>query len=141
MATNSPTSSVTFLYFDDFPSAKRFFTSVLGLEQVLDQKWAAIWRTGPSGFVGAVDVRKASIPVVNRGGVLISLNVDDAESWHGKMTQTGASQLTPIRHNPEIGLTSFFFKGPEGYDFEIQEFTRPEDRKVFSLQIPNEAFS
>ncbi len=126
-----PASSVTFLYFHDFPGAKEFFTSVLGLEQALDQKWAVIWRIGVTGFLGAVDAKMGSIPVTSRGGVLVSLNVHDVSAWHEKMKTAPVGNLTPIKDNVEIGLRSFFFQGPEGYDFEIQEFTRPEDRKVF----------
>jgi predicted enzyme related to lactoylglutathione lyase len=132
-----PASSVTFLYFEDLHAAKEFFSSVLGLEQVLDQRWAAIYRTGQTGFLGACDARKASVSVASRGGVLISLNVDDVETWHariarpGTSNQEGVSNLTAIKENAEIGLKSFFFRGPEGYDFEIQEFTRPHDRKLF----------
>jgi len=124
-------SSITFLYFEDLPAAKDFFAAVLGLEQCVDQGWAVIWRTGQSGFVGAVDARKGSIPVTARGGGRISLNVHDVEEWHDKMKQAGVRELTPIKDNPEIGLRSFFFKGPEGYDFEIQEFVRPEEREIF----------
>ena len=126
-----PASIITFLYFENLPAAKDFFTSVLGLEQSADQGWAVIWKTGSTGFIGAVDARKGSIPVTTRGGVLISLNVDDVEVWHEKVKQAGVQELTTIRDNPEIGLRSFFFKGPEGYDFEIQEFVRPQDREVF----------
>lgn len=93
--------------------------------------FAVIWRIGPTGFIGAVDVRSGSIPVHSRGGVLVSLNVDDVQAWHEKMTRTGVTGLTPIKDHPDIGLRSFFFKGPEGYDFEIQEFIRSEDRRVF----------
>ncbi len=91
-----PASSIAFLYFDDLPAAKDFFTSVLGLEQAVDQGWAVIWRTGTTGFIGAVDVRKGSIPVTARGGVLISLNVHDVEVWHEKMKQAGVRELTAI---------------------------------------------
>lgn len=128
---NQPASIITFLYFEDLPAAQHFFTSVLGLEVASDQGFAIIWRTGPTGFIGAVDVRRGSIPVHSRGGVLVSLNVDDVQAWHEKMSLAGVSELTPVKHHPDIGLRSFFFKGPEGYDFEIQEFERPEDRKVF----------
>ena len=128
---HKPASSITFLYFEDFPAAKDFFTSVLGLETAVDQGWAMIWRTGPTGFVGAVDVRKGSIPVKTRGGVLISLNVHGVEAWYERMKHAGVSGLTPLKLHDDIGLRSFFFKGPEGYDFEIQEFIRPQDRAVF----------
>jgi len=126
-----PASSITFLYFDDLSAAKHFFGSVLELEMASDQGFAVIWRTGATGFIGAVDARKGSIPVRVRGGVLVSLNVCNVEEWHEKMTRVGVSELTPLKMHADIGLKSFFFKGPEGYDFEIQEFVRPEDRKVF----------
>ncbi len=124
-------SCVTFLYFRDFLGAKHFFTSDLGLEQVLDQGWAAIWKVGKSGFVGAVDAEKGSIPVTARDGVLVSFNVSDVTSWHERMTKAPVNRLTPVKHNSEIGLKSFFFQGPEGYNFEIQEFTAAEHRKMF----------
>jgi len=136
---SKPASSITFLYFENLPQAKDFFTSVLGLEQSADQGWAMIWRTGATGFLGAVDARKGSIPVTARGGVLISLNVDDVEVWHRRMKQAGVRELTAIKYNPDIGLRSFFFKGPEGYDFEIQEFVRPEDREVFLPRAVSES--
>ena len=124
-------SCVTFLYFDDFSGAKQFFTSVLGLEQVLDQNWAAIWRVGESGFLGAVDAEKGSIPVTSKDGVLVSFNVQNVELWRRKMAGAPVTGLTPIKHNAEIGLKSFFFQGPEGYNFEIQEFTQKEQREIF----------
>ncbi len=126
-----PSSSITFMYFNDFSRAVEFFTSVLGLEQVMDQGWAVIWKTGESGFLGAVDVTKGSIPVTSRGGVLISLNVTDVSAWHQRIGSAGVEDLTPIKDNDQIGLRSFFFRGPEGYNFEIQEFLKQRDRKVF----------
>lgn len=124
-------SCVTFLYFRDFSGAKQFFSSVLGLEEVLDQGWAAIWKVGKSGFVGAVDADKGSIPVTSRDGVLVSFTVSDVGLWHERMTGAPVTGLTPVKHNSEIGLKSFFFQGPEGYNFEIQEFTRKIQREIF----------
>jgi len=130
-------SSITFLYFDDLSATRRFFESVLCLEQVLDQTWAVIWRTGRCSFLGAVDSQKGSISATVRGGVLVTLVVEDIEHWHREIktfenVETAqVSRVTPIKENSELELKSFFFKGPEGYDFEIQEFTEPEIRKLF----------
>lgn len=131
---HQPASIITFLYFDDLDAAKRFFSTVLGLEVASDQGFAVIWKVGATGFVGAVDARRGSIPVRSRGGTLVSLNVDDVQAWHEKMARAGVSNLTQVTDHPAIGLRSFFFKGPEGYDFEIQEFVRPEDRRTFLPQ-------
>ena len=129
--SKNPTSQITFLYFHDMPKAKQFFFKTLGLEQVFDLNWVAIYRTSGSAFLGAVDASRASIKVIHRGGALISLTVDDVDSWHRKIKKAPLEHITAVKAIEEIGLRSFFFKGPEGYDFEIQEFTNPELKKMF----------
>lgn len=139
-----PVSGITFLYFDDLVGARAFFTEILGDRIVVDHGWVAIWQAGPGCFIGAVDAKRSSIPLTSRGGMLVSLNVHDVPAWHERIRgmAQGASQdapyqvtsITPITINDETGDMSFFFKGPEGYDFEIQEFLRAGERKTFLLE-------
>ena len=107
------TSQITFLYFDHLPQAKDFFEEVLQLEKVYDPEWAVVYRTTGKAFIGAVDASRGSIPVHHKGGVLISITVDNIESIES------------------VGLKSFFFKGPEGYEFEIQQFVIGELIELF----------
>ena len=127
----NPTSQITFLYFYDMPEARQFFLKTLGLEQVFDLDWVAIFRVSGNAFLGTVDASRASIKVIHRGGMLISLTVDDVDSWHKKIKKASLEHVTEVKSIEEIGLRSFFFKGPEGYDFEIQEFTNPALKKMF----------
>ncbi len=129
--SKTPTSQITFLYFDDMPKARRFFLKTLGLEQVFDLEWVAIFKVFGNAYLGAVDASRSSIKVVHRGGSLISLTVDDVTFWHKKIKKAPLEHVTEIKAIEEIGLKSFFFKGPEGYDFEIQEFTNPDLKKLF----------
>ncbi len=125
------TSSITFLYFDDLSAAKKFFTDVLGLKTVYDPGWAAVYALGPKSFIGAVDAASGSIDVPCRGGVLISLTVKNIEEVHDKFAKLGLKDLSPIEAIEDIHLRSFFFTGPEGYKFEVQQFTKDRLSELF----------
>ncbi len=123
-------SQVTFLYFEDLPRAVSFFGETLGLEEVYNPGWACIFRTGEGAFVGAVNAKDGSIEVKNRGGVLVSLTVHNIEEVRGYLEEI-VPNVSPIKKVKELDLQSFFFTGPEGYQFEIQQFTSGELRELF----------
>ncbi len=126
------TSQVTFLYFDDgLDEAAEFFGQDLGLELAYDPGWAKVWRTGRGAFVGAVKTAEGSIPVTERGGFLISLTVRNIEEVFAHLEALGKYSLSPIKMVKDIGLKSFFFKGPGNYDFEVQQFTDPHLQDIF----------
>ena len=125
------TSTITFLYFRDLENAKRFFTEVLGLKSVFDPGWACVYRLGEKAFIGAVDEGSGSIEVKAHGGVLVSLTVSDIDEAHARMRAAGAEDLSDIRTVKDIALKSFFFTGPEGYRFEVQQFTAGELSELF----------
>lgn len=128
------TSQTTFLYVEDMPAARRFFDEVFKLEVVYDPLWACVWRTGDGAFLGVVD-NKSQRGVVrnhNKGGILISLTTQGIEEAYAELArEERVTHLTPIRFVEDIGLKSFVFQGPEGYLFEVQEFTNQELQKLF----------
>lgn len=130
MSIMNLSSQVTFLYFTDIKGAVRFFDEVLQLEKVYDPGWACVWRTGAGAFVGAVDVEEGSIQVERRGGVLISLTVRNIEEVRSHILACGLKP-SGIKQVKELDLRSFFFTGPEGYQFEIQQFTSGDLSRLF----------
>jgi len=124
-------SQITFLYFDDFVRACTFFAETLELDLALDAGWSRIYETGPNAYVGTVQRERGSVTGTGKSGFLISLTVDDAAAWRDKMLVRGVTSISELKTFPDIGLRSFFFEGPEGYSFEIQEFTNPELREKF----------
>lgn len=131
MAILDLTSQITFIYVDNLQEATEFFSDDLGLELTYDPGWAKVWRTGAGAFVGAVNIADGSIEVAARGGFLISLTVRNVHEVHAHLTALNKYSLSPIKKVQGIGLESFFFKGPAGYDFEVQQFTAPELIEVF----------
>ena len=55
----------------------------------------------------------------------------DAEKIHHELSQKGL-ELSALKLVKDLPLKSFFFTGPEGYEFEIQEFTSAELKEIFS---------
>lgn len=124
MANLQLTSNITFLYFNDLEAAKPFFEEVLGLEKAYDPGWAAVYRLRDKAFLGAVDNHSGSIQVTSTESVLISLTVDNIEEVHESLKGSrGVEGLSEIKQVKDLALKSFFFTGPEGYHFEVEQFT------------------
>lgn len=124
MANLQLTSNITFLYFNDLEAAKPFFEEVLGLEKAYDPGWAAVYRLRDKAFLGAVDNHSGSIQVTSTDSVLISLTVDNIEEVHKSLKGSrGVKGLSEIKQVKDLALKSFFFTGPEGYHFEVEQFT------------------
>ncbi len=127
-----PSSQVTFLYFEKIQEAADFFEGVLGLERVMDTGWAYVWRTAGNAFVGAVDENHTTLKIDVRGGVLVSLTVNNIEEVYKHLIESGVKDVTDIYDGQEIPIRSVFCTGPAGYKFEIQQFTSPELIELFS---------
>lgn len=120
-------SQITFMYFDQLDQVKSFFEEALNLERVFEPDWAVVYKVCDGAYLGAVDSGKGSIDSKVRGGSLISLTVDDIMPYYHRLKSSNlVNGLSEIRVFDDIGVKSFFFKGPQGYDFEIQEFTNEE---------------
>lgn len=128
------TSQTTFLYVEDMAAARRFFDEVIHLEVVYDPLWACVWRTGRDSFLGVVDnkSRRGLIQSRDKGGVLVSFTTRKIEQAYAELAgREGVGHMSPIRFVEDIGLKSFLFQGPEGYLFEVQEFTNQEPQELF----------
>ncbi|MBE0451757.1 MAG: VOC family protein [Clostridia bacterium] len=120
-------SQITFLYFDDLSAGKYFFETVLKLKKVYEPDWAAVYKVAQAAYIGAVDAKKGSISSIQRGGALVSLTVDDVMPYYKRLqNEPQVDQLSAIRVFEDIGIKSFFFDGPNGYHFEIQQFISDE---------------
>ena len=124
---NAFASQITFLDFSDYPAGKEFLSRVLGLELVYDIGWAAVYGVAGKAFLGVVDRKQREDP--RKEGLLISLTTDCIEDWHAHIS--AFLEVSPIAEVPGAGLRSFFFTGPEGWRFEIQQFHQGLPRTLF----------
>lgn len=124
-------SAITFLYYEDYDKAKEFYEDILKLELVMDQGFAAVYKINENSFIGCVKKQEGSIDGSNKGGALISLTVDNVDELYPIFQTYNLPFISKLKVIERIPLKSFFFKDFEGYDFEIQEFIKKEDKELF----------
>jgi hypothetical protein len=72
-------ASITFLYYNDLPSACAFYESALGLALVVDQGWCKIYAITPQSWVGLVDAEHGTHKPAADKPVILSFVTDDVD--------------------------------------------------------------
>jgi len=125
-------SHITFLYFRGLAEAAHFFEDILSLELVDDQKAAKIYRLSGNAFIGIVDEKEGHCRVQEKNAVLITLVADNVQEWYDYLVSRGVRMETPVQRPESFPVECFFFKGPGGYEFEIQRFLNKKTAERFS---------
>ena len=129
-------ATVLWLYYRDTEAIQSFFESKLGLNQVVDQGWAWIYQTSPSGFIGPVDETRGMHNWTEQKAVTVSFFTEDLEGWFSHVQKTGAFELrhTEISIDDEDRFHAFVGYDPEGYYLEFDTFQlHPLNRKLLEL--------
>jgi len=116
---------VVFVYTDAFDSTVAWYENVLGLELILDQGQARIYRTSSSSFLGVCKVRPGRY--VEPKGVVLTLATKPAavDQWFRRLSEQGADILGPPERNDMFNVYAFFVRDPNGYLIEFQSFLDP----------------
>ena len=112
---------LTFLYTDDLARAVAFYRDVLDLEPVVDQGRAVLFRVNAGAYLGVCD--RTDRP---RGtdGVMVSF-VGDVDRVYAKLSARGVVFDGPPGPQMDGRVYAAFFRDPDGYRLEIQEFRDP----------------
>ena len=127
-------SQITFLYYGDLATPAAFYGDLLGLDLVIEQEMARIYRVWIRIVFACGSGRPTVFKVRQENSVVISLTVDKVDSWYEHLVNSGVKILTEPQDHERAPVRSFFFEDPGGYTIEIQEFMRPEDRAIFSFR-------
>ena len=132
-------SQITWLYYEDMPAACAFFEEVMGFKLLVDQGWAKIYHVSRDAFLGAVAGDRGFRKPQKDAPVLVTLVTQDVEGWYNYLEKKGAKILREIQDMEEIQIRCFFFEGPGGYAFEVQEFLAPDAVQIFhgGMQDPD----
>ncbi len=124
-------SQITFLYFRDLEAPARFFEDILGLTLVEQQSFARIYRVAGSAFIGIVNGTGGFLRPQEQNAVLITMVTDRVDEWYEQLRDAGVNLLSDVQINSVINIKGFFFEGPGGYRFEVQQFLRPDLLNTF----------
>lgn len=113
---------VTFLLVADLEISTRFYRDVLGLEVVLDQSDCRIVRVTDTAFIGICERPDRPDP----GSVLVTLVTDQVDEWHQQLLDAGIACEKEPQLYPRYNVYHAFYRDPDGFLIEIQEFRDPE---------------
>ena len=122
---------VTFLYSSAPARSFAFYEDVVGLQLVLDQGAARIYRTGGDAYLGiceTLDVQQGPVADRKPGGVIFTLvcrTPAEVDVWHGYLSGRGVAFEKQPMHNANYNIYDCFFRDPDGYLLEIQAFLDP----------------
>ena len=112
---------VTFLLVSDLEKSTRFYADILGLELVLDQGDCRIYRITETAFVGICERTDRGDP----GSILLTLVTNDVDRRHESLIAAGAVCEQSPRHNTKYNVYHAFYRDPDGYLVEVQQFLDP----------------
>ncbi len=123
-------ATILWLYYRDIPAAQTFYEEVMGLHMVVDQGFAKVYQSSPTGFIGLVDESQGLHHASETKAVNVSFFTRDLDGWFQQMRQKDV----PLR-TPEILLESdavrvFIAHDPEGYFLEFDDFLDREENQA-----------
>ena len=113
---------VTFLYTANLQETAVFYESILELSLVLDQGACRIYGTGNGAFLGFCQHLSANGPTP---GVILTLVSEDVDTWYAHLVEKGVTFEQPPTQNETFNIYHCFFRDPNGYKIEIQQFLDP----------------
>jgi len=112
---------ITWLYYQDLPKAMEFYETVLGLNMVVDQGGAKIYKIREGAYVGLVDENRGYHRASDIKPVILCMNVYDADSWYERVRSHDLEIEVMLKESEVLKVKVFMFRDPEGYVIEIQE--------------------
>lgn len=113
---------VTFLYTADLESTAQFYEDILSFKLILDQGACRIYRICTHSFLGFCQ-RDGFSP--DSSVVIYTLVTSVVDEWYQYLLSKKVEIEKAPAYNPKFNIYHFFFKDPNGYLVEIQEFRDP----------------
>jgi catechol 2,3-dioxygenase-like lactoylglutathione lyase family enzyme len=123
-------ATVIWLYYKDMEGTQRFYQDKFGLDLLVDQGWAKIYQTSPTGFLGLVDETRGMHSYSEQKAVTVSFFTDDLRGWYEYVRDSRAFELRSTELDEEgPRVQAFVGYDPEGYFLEFDTFLMHEDNE------------
>jgi len=121
-------ATILWLYYRDMEGIQKFYEEKLGFDLTVDQGWAKIYQTSPSGYIGPVDETRGMHSYTEEKAVTVSFFTDDLDDWFSYVKESGAFELqhTEISVDDEGRFHAFVGYDPGGYFLEFDTFLEHE---------------
>jgi glyoxylase-like metal-dependent hydrolase (beta-lactamase superfamily II)/catechol 2,3-dioxygenase-like lactoylglutathione lyase family enzyme len=115
-------ANVIWLYYRDIPAAQEFYERTFGATLLVDQGFAKVVSSSPSGFIGLVDEAQGLHRFSENKAVTIAFITDSVDDWFIRLDAQGLTMKEEIGSSPAIPVRAFVTLDPAGYYLEFDRF-------------------
>jgi len=131
-------ATVVWFYYKDMEGIQRFYEDTLGFDLIVDQGWAKIYPTGPTGYFGLVDEKLGMHDFTETKAVTLSLITNDVDGWYHYANGNDAIEMRSEEISDTDRYRAFVAYDPEGYYLEWDIFKATEENDALVKAIEAE---
>lgn len=127
-------ASVFWLYYQDVPRAESFYTENLQSRLLVDQGFAKVYSSSPTGFIGLVDATQGLHRFSEQKAVTIAFITDQVDDWFERLQIRGLEFRHPLGDMEEERVRGFVTYDSGGYFLEFDAFL-PHEKNIRILSL------
>lgn len=128
-------ANLLFLYYDDLEAAKEFYSEIIGLEQVLDYGFAAVYRISQTSYVGLVNGTEGMHTTDKPKTVTLSFITQEIDDWYHYLVEQGVEMRGEVKNATRHDTRGFVAYDPEGYFLEFETFLVGEENEKLNAAL------
>ena len=128
------TANIIWLYYRDIPEAQAFYEDNFGAKLLVDQGFAKVYSSSPSGFIGLVDEAQGLHRFTPKKAVNVSFLTDRIDEWYAHLQTKGIKIKDSLEALESIPVKAFVAYDPAEYFIEFDQFLKdPRNQKILQL--------
>ena len=127
-------ANIIWLYYRDIPEAQAFYEDNFGSKLLVDQGFAKVYSSSPSGFIGLVDEAQGLHRFTQKKAVNVSFLTDQIDEWYTHLGGKGVKIKDSLEALESIPVKAFVAYDPAGYFIEFDRFLKdPKNQRILQL--------
>jgi len=127
-------ANIVWLYYKDILEAQAFYEKNFGSKLLVDQGFAKVYSSSPTGFIGLVDESQGLHRFTPKKAVNVSFLTDQIEEWYEHLKKKGVNIKDPLEEMESIPVRAFVAYDPAGYFIEFDQFLPdPKNQRILEL--------
>jgi catechol 2,3-dioxygenase-like lactoylglutathione lyase family enzyme len=127
-------ANIIWLYYRNVPEAQDFYEDNFGSKLLVDQGFAKVYSSTPSGFIGLVDETQGLHRFTPKKAVNVSFLTDQIDEWYTHLQAKGVKIRDSLEALESIPVKAFVAYDPAGYFIEFDRFLKdPKNQRILQL--------
>jgi catechol 2,3-dioxygenase-like lactoylglutathione lyase family enzyme len=127
-------ANIIWLYYKDIPQAQTFFEHNFGFKLLVDQGFALVYSSSPTGFIGLVDETQGLHRFSPEKAVNVCFLSHTIDDWYAHFLAEQVQIKDALEELDSIPVKAFVAVDPGGYYMEFDHFLEnPKNKRIREL--------